>query len=37
MDVSVDLYKSSIIKTDTFEDLKDTYIFNKEHDSKKKI
>lgn len=37
MDVSVDLYKSGIIKTDTFEDLKDTYIFNKEHDSKKKI
>ena len=34
MDVSADLYKNGIIKTDTFEDLKDTYIFSKEHDSK---
>ena len=36
MDVSEDLYKNGIIKTDTFEDLKSTYIFSKEHDSKEK-
>lgn len=36
MDVSEDLYKNGIIKTDTFEYLKDTYIFSKEHDSKEK-
>lgn len=36
MGVSKDLYKNCIIKTDTFEDLKDTYIFSKEHDSKEK-
>ena len=36
MDVLEDLYKNGIIKTDTFEDLKDTYLFSKEHDSKEK-
>ena len=36
MDVSEDLYRNGIIKTDTFEDLKDTYIFSKEHDNKEK-
>lgn len=35
-DVSKDLYSKGIIKEDTFEELKDTYIFSKEHDSKQK-
>ena len=35
-DVSIDLYSKGIISDETFEDLKDTYIFSKEHDSKEK-
>ena len=35
-DVSKDLYKKGIIKEETFDDLKDTYRFSKEHDDKGK-
>lgn len=35
-DVSIDLYSKGIISDETFEDLKDTYVFSKEHDSKEK-
>ena len=35
-DVSIDLYSKGIISDETFEDLKDTYMFSKEHDSKEK-
>ncbi len=35
-DVSIDLYSKGIISDETFEELKDTYIFSKEHDSKEK-
>ena len=32
MDVAEDLYSKKIIEEDTFEDLKDTYEFSKNHD-----
>ena len=35
-DVSIDLYSKGIISDETFEDLKDTYVFSKEHDNKDK-
>jgi len=35
-DVSKNLYKKGIIKEDTFNELKDKYNFNKEHDDKEK-
>ncbi len=35
-DVSKDLYKKGIIKEETFNELKDKYNFNKEHDNKGK-
>ena len=35
-DVSKDLYKKGIIKEDTFEELKNTYKFSKEHNSRDK-
>lgn len=35
-DVSKDLYKKGIIKDDTFEELKNTYKFSKEHDNRDK-
>ena len=35
-DVSKDLYKKGILKEDTFEELKETYKFSKEHDDKGK-
>ena len=35
-DVSIDLYSKGIISDETFEDLKETYVFSKEHDSKDK-
>ena len=35
-DVSIDLYSKGIISDETFEELKNTYVFSKEHDSKEK-
>lgn len=35
-DVSKDMYAKGIIKDDTFQDMKETYIFSKEHDDRQK-